>query len=142
MVTPCGFESHLSHQKKPRANGSGLFLVRAAGLERPALRSRAKKCPGDTFLGRGRVPGNRMAVPKDRQAISVISVHLPIGEGSHFILRQQYFITKAPPQFLESGLFCTCWGIVAYYQELQTISVCVDGDEQNSRIMFAGTSTV
>ena len=96
MVTPCGFESHLSHQKKPRVIGSGLFLVRAAGLERPALRSRAKKCPGDTFLGRGRVPGNRMAVPKDRQAISVISVHVPTGEGSHFILRQQYFIRHSP----------------------------------------------
>ena len=70
MVTPCGFESHLSHQKKPRAIGSGLFLVCEAGLERAAERSEVKKCPGDTFLARGRVPGKRMAIPKDRQAVS------------------------------------------------------------------------
>ena len=35
-------------------------------------RSEVKKCPGDTFLARGRVPGNRMEIPKDRQAISGI----------------------------------------------------------------------
>ena len=50
MVMPCGFESHLSHQKRGRPNGRPLFWYQK-GLEKPL-----KKRAGGTFLGRGRVP--------------------------------------------------------------------------------------
>ena len=49
MVTPCGFESHLSHQNK-RGGNSLLFYFGKMGLERPL-----RKHAGGMFLGRGRV---------------------------------------------------------------------------------------
>ena len=52
MVSPCGFESHLSHQISPNSFwDSEIFLFgRELGLERPF-----RKHASDMFLGRGRV---------------------------------------------------------------------------------------
>ena len=41
------------------------FLMGCRGLERPALRSRAKNSPGDCFSGRGRVPVGPNASRRD-----------------------------------------------------------------------------
>ena len=41
------------------------FLMGCGGLERAAERSEVKKCPGDTFLARGRVPGVPNASRRD-----------------------------------------------------------------------------
>ncbi len=50
MVSPCGFESHLSHQKTGYPSGVTGFFAEM-GLERPSI-----KHASGMFLGRGRVP--------------------------------------------------------------------------------------
>ena len=52
MVSPCGFESHLSHQEEHHPLGGVLLgFVREMGLER-----RIRKQSGGLFSRRGRVP--------------------------------------------------------------------------------------
>ncbi len=58
MVTPCGFESHLSHQKIQMPVGHLDFLMLELGLEEGDLAvGEVTKCPVDTWLARGRVYG-------------------------------------------------------------------------------------
>ena len=56
MVSPCGFESHLSHQNSGYPYGvTGIFYA-SMGLEEGGLAiGKVKKCPVDIFLARGRV---------------------------------------------------------------------------------------
>ena len=56
--TPCGFESHLSHQKEHHPKGwcSFWFCARDGARKSGTPVGRANKCPGDTCLARGRVP--------------------------------------------------------------------------------------
>ena len=57
MVMPCGFESHLSHQKRNTTLTGGVSFLREMGLEEADLAfGKVAKCPANTWLGRGRVP--------------------------------------------------------------------------------------
>ena len=56
MVSPCGFESHLSHQKIRIPIGDPDFLMQKWDSKRAALPlGKAIRCPVDTLLARGRV---------------------------------------------------------------------------------------
>ena len=57
MVMPCGFESHLSHQKNRGYRWYPLFFCAEMGLEEAGHAvGGAKNMPATCFLGRGRVP--------------------------------------------------------------------------------------
>ena len=54
---PCGFESHLSHQKNRGYRWYPLFFCAEMGLEEAGHAvGGAKNMPATCFLGRGRVP--------------------------------------------------------------------------------------
>ena len=69
-----GFESHHPPHKKRQTVGSVFFYGPGMGFEEPGpCAARVKKCPGDTFLGQGRIPGCRSAIRKDRETASSFS---------------------------------------------------------------------
>ena len=58
-----GFESHYPPHKKDTHPGVFFYGINGIRKSGPTI-GRAKKCPVDTFLARGRIHGTQAAVPK------------------------------------------------------------------------------
>ena len=79
MVMPCGFESHLSHQKIQIPQWVSGFFAAQMGLERPL-----RKHAGGMFLGRGRVPQSSDASRRDVDEIGICPMPKTVGTGVLF----------------------------------------------------------